>query len=328
MTDNRKEQERNELHRTIWAIADEMRGSVDGWDFKSYILGILFYRYISENITNYINRGEWESGNTPHQLDLLPGKYVIHEKSVPKGYKFAEDVNFEVADDNTVLSGKVFQATGSSVLLMTVTGGRSAYRHILQAYEKGKPGEKFYVYCINLGKPTPAEMNAYEQEDLNYREDYAGEEGLYKETTNKSMTSAELYEDVLRVLYNGYANDAMGLKEKYNLTTDYYIDATQKAVWHFTDRIDFIERDFTNEPGAYEAYLDLINADNEVPENVSAHMYIAGSDNYQDLVAAQVFYNETIKLSVRNFKEEDKAARSPSPNTNALWYSRCLLIES
>ena len=64
MADNKKEQERQELHRTIWAIADEMRGSVDGWDFKSYILGILFYRYISENITNYINRGEWESGNT------------------------------------------------------------------------------------------------------------------------------------------------------------------------------------------------------------------------------------------------------------------------
>lgn len=63
MADNKKEMERAELHRTIWAIADEMRGSVDGWDFKSYILGMLFYRYISENITNYINKGEWESGN-------------------------------------------------------------------------------------------------------------------------------------------------------------------------------------------------------------------------------------------------------------------------
>lgn len=61
--DNKKEVERAELHRTIWAIADEMRGSVDGWDFKSYILGMLFYRYISENITTYINRGEWETGN-------------------------------------------------------------------------------------------------------------------------------------------------------------------------------------------------------------------------------------------------------------------------
>ena len=63
MADNRKEVERAELHRTIWAIADELRGSVDGWDFKSYILGMLFYRYISENITAYINKGEWETGN-------------------------------------------------------------------------------------------------------------------------------------------------------------------------------------------------------------------------------------------------------------------------
>ncbi len=61
MTDNRKETERAELHRTIWAIADEMRGSVDGWDFKSYILGMLFYRYISENFTAYINASEREA---------------------------------------------------------------------------------------------------------------------------------------------------------------------------------------------------------------------------------------------------------------------------
>lgn len=64
MADNRKEQERAELHRTIWNIANELRGSVDGWDFKQYVLGMLFYRYISENITAYINAGEWEAGNT------------------------------------------------------------------------------------------------------------------------------------------------------------------------------------------------------------------------------------------------------------------------
>lgn len=71
MADNKKEIERNELHRTIWSIADEMRGSVDGWDFKSYILGMLFYRYISENITNYINKGEWESENKDFDYALL-----------------------------------------------------------------------------------------------------------------------------------------------------------------------------------------------------------------------------------------------------------------
>lgn len=63
MTDIKKEQEREELHRAIWAIADELRGSIDGWDFKSYVLGMMFYRYISENLTNYINEGEIEAGN-------------------------------------------------------------------------------------------------------------------------------------------------------------------------------------------------------------------------------------------------------------------------
>lgn len=64
MSDNKREQERNELHRTIWNLANELRGSVDGWDFKQYVLGMLFYRYISENITTYLNKGEWEAGNT------------------------------------------------------------------------------------------------------------------------------------------------------------------------------------------------------------------------------------------------------------------------
>ncbi len=53
-----KEQERSELHRAIWQIANDLRGSVDGWDFKQYVLGILFYRFISENLTNYINTEE------------------------------------------------------------------------------------------------------------------------------------------------------------------------------------------------------------------------------------------------------------------------------
>ena len=60
----RKEQEREELHKAIWNIANDLRGSVDGWDFKQYVLGFMFYRYISENITNYINAGEYEVGNT------------------------------------------------------------------------------------------------------------------------------------------------------------------------------------------------------------------------------------------------------------------------
>jgi type I restriction enzyme M protein len=63
MADSKKEQERAELHKTIWGIANDLRGSVDGWDFKQYVLGMLFYRYISENLASYINEGEHEAGD-------------------------------------------------------------------------------------------------------------------------------------------------------------------------------------------------------------------------------------------------------------------------
>ncbi len=55
--------QRTELHRKIWAIADDVRGAVDGWDFKQYILGILFYRFISENITGFFNSAEHDAGD-------------------------------------------------------------------------------------------------------------------------------------------------------------------------------------------------------------------------------------------------------------------------
>lgn len=64
MENSKKEREREELHRAIWAIADDLRGAVDGWDFKNYVLGTMFYRYISENLTVYINEGEHKAGNT------------------------------------------------------------------------------------------------------------------------------------------------------------------------------------------------------------------------------------------------------------------------
>lgn len=71
MSDRQKEQERSELHRTIWSIANDLRGSVDGWDFKNYVLGALFYRYISENLCAYINKIEKESGNNEFDYAAL-----------------------------------------------------------------------------------------------------------------------------------------------------------------------------------------------------------------------------------------------------------------
>src|ERR1700722_11368877 len=64
MVPTTRDAQRAELHRTIWRIANALRGSVDGWDFKTYVLGMLFYRFISENLTAYINKSEREAGES------------------------------------------------------------------------------------------------------------------------------------------------------------------------------------------------------------------------------------------------------------------------
>lgn len=97
MVDTKKEQEREELHRAIWAIADELRGSVDGWDFKNYVLGTMFYRYISENITAFINDNEHATGNTDFEYadmsdEMAAGAkdYLINAKGffIPPSHLF------------------------------------------------------------------------------------------------------------------------------------------------------------------------------------------------------------------------------------------------
>ena len=74
MADNKKEFERSELHRTIWNIANDLRGAIDGWDFKQYVLGTLFYRYISENLANYINDIQHEAGEKDFDYASMPDK--------------------------------------------------------------------------------------------------------------------------------------------------------------------------------------------------------------------------------------------------------------
>ena len=84
-----KEQEREELHKTIWKIANELRGSVDGWDFKQYVLGLLFYRFISENIEHYVNDNQRKAGienfeyrNISDEQALMGKSQILEEKGL------------------------------------------------------------------------------------------------------------------------------------------------------------------------------------------------------------------------------------------------------
>ncbi len=83
---NKKEYERDELHKAIWKIANDLRGSVDGWDFKQYVLGFLFYRFISENLTNYINKLEPDDNFDYAKLSDEQAEYGREETLKEKGF--------------------------------------------------------------------------------------------------------------------------------------------------------------------------------------------------------------------------------------------------
>ena len=78
-------QQREQLQRQIWKIADEVRGAVDGWDFKQYILGSLFYRFISENFADYIEGGDDSINYASLSNDIIT-KEIKQDAIKTKGY--------------------------------------------------------------------------------------------------------------------------------------------------------------------------------------------------------------------------------------------------
>lgn len=77
--------QKQELQNKIWKIANEVRGSVDGWDFKHFVLGALFYRFISENFANYIEGGD-ESINYSELSDDVITPEIKDDAVKTKGY--------------------------------------------------------------------------------------------------------------------------------------------------------------------------------------------------------------------------------------------------
>jgi type I restriction enzyme M protein len=121
-----KEVERGELHRTIWRIANDLRGSVDGWDFKTYVLGMLFYRFISENLSACLNEQERRAGDTSFdyaKLSDLDAEQGRRETVAEKGFYILpsdlfENVRAQARHDenlNETLS-RVFRSIESSAV--------------------------------------------------------------------------------------------------------------------------------------------------------------------------------------------------------------------
>jgi len=78
-------QQRSALQRQIWQIANDVRGAVDGWDFKQYVLGTLFYRFISENFASYMENGD-DSINYEELKDSVITQELKDDAITVKGY--------------------------------------------------------------------------------------------------------------------------------------------------------------------------------------------------------------------------------------------------
>lgn len=89
MAPTTREAQRAEVHKTIWRIANDLRGSVDGWDFKAYVLGMLFYRFVSQNLSDYINKGEHDAGDDGFDYAQLAdgqAEFGLAETVAEKGF--------------------------------------------------------------------------------------------------------------------------------------------------------------------------------------------------------------------------------------------------
>ena len=126
------QQERAELHKTIWKIANDLRGSVDGWDFKAYVLGSIFYRFISENICDYI-----------HQLMTAAGQPDFDYKAIND--TMAENIRQKMVEEKGyfILPSQLFQNVVKNCDKdENLNETLSAIFHSIEASAVGTPSEE------------------------------------------------------------------------------------------------------------------------------------------------------------------------------------------
>lgn len=166
MVDNKKEQERDELHHTIWSMANDLSGSVDGWDFKQYVLGMLFYCYISENFVRYVNAGEIEAENTDFDYVKLNDKDA-EDRDSEKNFKGSFD---DIDINSNKLGGTVAKRNEKLAKLSGCVGDmllRSYQDNTIDAF--GDAYDGFFGQEINITTYNLCRMNMW-LHDIEYTE--------------------------------------------------------------------------------------------------------------------------------------------------------------
>ena len=249
---------------------------------------------------------EWNTINQAHLLALTPGTYYLEETITPSPYIKPNSFTFTLTIDEETTSES--SLVGASIL---VEGDEIEWKKM---FIYGENDFEDLVYCVNLDKHGPSLINSYTNNTLNFTEIIVDGNVLRDYTVSK-MDPDELYDNVARILWNGYPNNMGNIKEKFDLKDWQFEIITQNAIHHYTDG-----RTTDHFDGVLlEAYEYLLNINNPAPKDMILSLYIADHNAYQNLIGASFRNVSIVEIKYKHIKEEEpkkkEEPRKEVPNT-------------
>lgn len=228
---------------------------------------------------------EWTSDGTVHTADLPAGDYTLTETTAPEGYDKAADQTFTVkAPENPAPTDYSFTTQSS------LTSGALVSK---DASKTVSP-----VYCFNLRKSSPTSGLDYTRVE--------GSATAFSQLAQRARPGTDLYQDVLRVLYNGYPNNKAGIQQKYNLSDLEFAEATQYAIWYYTDSRPIVPHPYS------DAVQALVDSTANIPSGQTLDIYKTSNDQYQNLLATE-FHQATPPVSLIMVGQKTQAP-TPTPS--------------
>ena len=229
----------------------------------------------------------WVSDGKIKEFKLEAGTYTLVQVSVPKGYIKADPITFTVSPTGGLQTSTKYKG----YTLLDKYPKEDDFRDAIYIEDMDNNDTSSVVYCFNVTKATPTFKGSVVK--VLYNEQFGSSKLFTEKAIKPRVKGDELKNSVLRVIYNGYPSNALGIKEKYQLTEGQFRKLTQRAVWNFTDSNLSLDKLSQKE---IDALNELINAKNAIPDNLVLNLYLPDDTYYQNLLGTKFVTPNLIKL--------------------------------
>ncbi len=229
----------------------------------------------------------WVSDGKIKEFKLEAGTYTLVQVSVPNGYIKADPITFTVSPTGGLQTSTKYKA----YTLLDQYPKEDDFRDAIYIEDMDNNDTSSVVYCFNVTKATPPFKGSVIK--LLYNEQFGSPKLFTEKAIKPRVKGDELKNSVLRVIYNGYPSNALGIKEKYQLTEGQFRKITQRAIWNFTDSNLSLDKLSQKE---IDALNELINAKNAIPDNLVLNLYLPDNTYYQNLLGTKFVTPNLIKL--------------------------------